>query len=498
MYDPNYPYYVPQFGVGEAPASYPGTGFDETGLNPNLVAGGGGGAGGTTNFNQLVNRPKYAGTVMTGSTNIPLVPQRVQDLSDGQALELKVANNTTDIASNTTIIGSVSSDLANLETTVANNATAATTALATEKAARENADKTLQANIEAVEQSVENLSNITDGYDEMFAKTIQLDTTLSSDTSTVTLTKSLGSLDTDSATETELALPVASETQAGVMNTSTYKAVQENSELIGSILNGAVAIEGLPAVPTQEELTTRWKNASGEAELINRASIFDITNQKVWYYYSNVSAWQATSSDGSQVTVSQATNTSLGIVKGSTNDGQVAIEADGSMSLNGWDDLKSDVETGLTRITNLPSQVVYKTSLPEYKEDEVDLTLVVKDLHTGGDASLPLNIMAATTTNAGVMSAQHLTQLNTNTNEINTLGTQVDNLDMMVDEAQKDVNDALADIAGLDADKQDKLTSGVNIATVNGESLLQGGNIEIEGGGEPMTIAQFNLLWENA
>lgn len=37
--------------------------------------GGGGGGGGTTNFNNLTNRPKYNGTVMSGSTDIPAVTE---------------------------------------------------------------------------------------------------------------------------------------------------------------------------------------------------------------------------------------------------------------------------------------------------------------------------------------------------------------------------------------------------------------------------------------
>lgn len=37
--------------------------------------GGGGGGGGTTNFNHLTNRPKYNGTVMSGSTDIPAVTE---------------------------------------------------------------------------------------------------------------------------------------------------------------------------------------------------------------------------------------------------------------------------------------------------------------------------------------------------------------------------------------------------------------------------------------
>jgi len=40
----------------------------------NAIATSGGGGGGTSNFNQLTNRPKYNNAAMTGDTNIPLVP----------------------------------------------------------------------------------------------------------------------------------------------------------------------------------------------------------------------------------------------------------------------------------------------------------------------------------------------------------------------------------------------------------------------------------------
>lgn len=41
-----------------------------------------GGGGGTSDFNQLSNRPKYAGETMTGSTNIPAVPTKTSDLDN--------------------------------------------------------------------------------------------------------------------------------------------------------------------------------------------------------------------------------------------------------------------------------------------------------------------------------------------------------------------------------------------------------------------------------
>jgi hypothetical protein len=44
---------------------------------------GGGGGGGTSDFEDLDNRPKYNGSLMTGSTDIPLVPSISQ--STGQS-----------------------------------------------------------------------------------------------------------------------------------------------------------------------------------------------------------------------------------------------------------------------------------------------------------------------------------------------------------------------------------------------------------------------------
>lgn len=63
-----------------------------------------GGGGGSSNFNDLTNRPKYNGTTMTGSTDIPAVPTVSQ--TTGQS--------TTDVMSQkavTDIIGDIETAL---------------------------------------------------------------------------------------------------------------------------------------------------------------------------------------------------------------------------------------------------------------------------------------------------------------------------------------------------------------------------------------------------
>lgn len=369
-------------------------------------------------------------------------------------LTTQVTTNTEDLAGLTTVVEGIDESVNKLEGDVSN---------LTEELQLEKDTRTEQ--VASIQSAINEVATTVSALEANLNQEVEQSTAFNANDSTVDVVHTKVNLKTNTTLETMDALPVASQTTSGVMNAATYTAVQENSELINSILNGAVAIDGLPAIPTQEELTTRWKAASGESELINRASIFDIANQKVWYYYGNVASWQATSSDGSTVTVSQATNSSLGIVKGSLLDGQSFVEADGTLSVNKWDEtqeritnLESQMEQESIRTKNLPPQVVYKTSLPEYKADEVDLTLIVKDLHTGGDASLPLNIMGATSAKAGVMTS-----------------TQANDLQEIVEQfptTMQDVDDALGDIATIQADYVSKT--------------------------DIMTTEEFNAAWEAA
>lgn len=171
-------------------------------------------------------------------------------------------------------------------------------------------------------------------------------------TTTVQLDGAKKNLYSGSTTTSSITLPVASTTQAGVMNSSTFDAVAANSNNINALLNGAVAITGLPATPTQAQLTTAWENETGLTSLINRASIYDVTNEKVWTYYVNDATWHA-ASNSSQVTVSTWTNSSEGVVLGSTNDGQIFAESDGTGSVNGWDTLKNAVTDNTSKLATI-------------------------------------------------------------------------------------------------------------------------------------------------
>lgn len=178
-------------------------------------------------------------------------------------------------------------------------------------------------------------------------------------TTTVQIDGSKRNLYTNATSTKSVVMPVASSTQAGVMNSATYDAVTQNTSNLNAIMSGAVAITGLSASPSQSDLTTAWQTETGLTTLINRASIYDVDNDKVWTYYTNDTTWHA-ASNTSQVTINTFTNSSEGTIKGSTNTGQVFAESDGTGSVNGWDTLSGAVSTNTGNITSLQTAVAGK------------------------------------------------------------------------------------------------------------------------------------------
>ena len=185
---------------------------------------------------------------------------------------------------------------------------------------------------------------------------------VASDSSTTTITENKVNIYTGTSTTNSVSIPVASASQAGVINALTYQAIQSNSDNINAILNGSVSIANISANPSQSDLTTAWTTATGLSTVINGAKINDSTNQKVWTYYTNTSTWYA-ATNTTQVVVNDATNTSKGIVKGSASgDGTIYVESDATMSVNGWDDLVDDVSNNTSDIAALDNGKVDKES----------------------------------------------------------------------------------------------------------------------------------------
>ena len=290
---------------------------------------------GLTSFNDLSDRPLYGGVEMTSATNIP-------DWTD--------------------TIGTLQADLAAEAATREEDDAILSAAIVDEQSDREAADAALAQDIadEAAARIATGDDKVdkepgkglsTNDYTDADAATVSnlnrdfvTGSTVTSDTSTVTVTNSKYNPNTANGTSEVLSLPVATASTAGIMNSNMYAQLQSNATQIDAILNGSVSIPGLSASPTQVELSEAWKTATGLSTIINGAKINDADNQKIWTYYTNDNTWYA-ATNTAQVTVSTWTNNAPGIVLGSTNDGQIYAENDFTGSVNGWDTLKGRVST---------------------------------------------------------------------------------------------------------------------------------------------------------
>lgn len=348
---------------------------------------------GVTDFDELTNRPRYAGEVMTSETDIPNVLEEVakeaaareqgdrdtiaavsnmvndeeterreadrelqtnidkkQDALTGP--QLAAVNSGID-ATKVAQIGTTSTDLSNLSNSVNSLSSSLTAETAdriaadntikasvdAEKEAREAADTRLGGRItaEALNRSIAD-NTITGYIDQYFANSFNME----ADANNVTLLGGLLNPVTGATMTVRETLPLATPTTAGIVTAAQHNLIEEARQELIALENGAVAITGLPENPTQAELTTAWESETGYTELMNRASIYDVTNEKVWTYYTNDTTWHMASS-ATSVEVSPFTNATAGTIKGSTIAGNVAANVDGTGSVSGWTELNNTV-----------------------------------------------------------------------------------------------------------------------------------------------------------
>lgn len=88
----------------------------------------------------------------------------------------------------------------------------------------------------------------------------------------------------------------------------------------------------------------------------------------------------------------QATQSSLGTVKGNTSEGTVAVETDGSMSVNGWDALKNSVPTQVSQLTN-DANYISSTQVDTKLANKVDKVIAASRVYgtdsVGNQSTLP-------------------------------------------------------------------------------------------------------------
>lgn len=171
------------------------------------------------------------------------------------------------------------------------------------------------------------------------------------------------------------ALPVASDTKAGIMSAGMYVGFNgsiQNLQARMAVLEGVgitYQLSGLPDNPTDAQITSAFREQYPNVPLSAGIRVADYDKAKIWQY--SGTAWiQLTS-----LNIDKATSTSLGVVMGSvtsdTNEGKIFVEVDGTMAVIGWDTLKALATATKQSVDNLEPKVTQQSAKIDALEDNV-------------------------------------------------------------------------------------------------------------------------------
>ena len=321
------------------------------------------------------------------------------------------------------------------------------------------------------------------------------------------------------------ALPVASDTKAGVMSAGMYVGFNgsiQNLQSRMAVLEGVgitYQLTGLPDNATSEQITTAFREQYPNVPLMAGIRAADYDKAKIWQY-SGTSWIQLTS-----ININVATSTALGLVKGSetstTNEGKIFVEVDGTMAVIGWDTLKALATAAKQSVDNLEPRVTQQSAKIDALEGDVaanatDITTLkgssanhesrISSLETtssdlgtrmgaaetdidalqASDAQQTSKISSLETTSANLgtrmgtaeqdidtlqaSDAQHTTKISALEADMNNvkprvgqLESDVGTLGTKVDQHTQSISGLSTEVNGLKTSKQDKLTAGDGI-----------------------------------
>lgn len=210
--------------------------------------------------------------------------------------------------------------------------------------------------------------------------------------------------------EQNVALPVVNTTNAGILNANDYKFFQEYDARIRAVEGvSKIYLVELPSDnPSSQQITlaytSQWADAPNpplEGTVVvdparNNLSYRWNTQSNTWYKISNVA-------------INQFTNTTLGTIKGSTSDGEVQANSDGTGSVTGWDTVK-------TNITTLQENALSNIR-PVATTDAVNLELINQNSAIKNNVAIPI----AGDAQAGIINANTFNIIQTTSAALNTI-----------------------------------------------------------------------------
>lgn len=194
--------------------------------------------------------------------------------------------------------------------------------------------------IQAVETQAEQaLTDANDAFD-------QASITQTAEAATITMTRGTGS-------QEHIPFPIASSVQTGMMNAQTYSGIVNLTARVDKLEASKTVfyVSFSSTTPSESELTSLFTTVSGRPPAAGDY-LTDIAKSLTYGY--NGTNWikVETSAD-----VPIFTTEAPGVIKGSTLDGTVAAETDGTGSVNGWDNVKTTLSNHTDSIGTINSSL---------------------------------------------------------------------------------------------------------------------------------------------
>ena len=254
----------------------------------------------------------------------------------------------------TEALGTVGTALSNSTEALSTANTAKSTADALKVTVDEHTTAIGQLEIDA-EQA---LTDANDAFD-------QASITQTAEAATITMTRGTGS-------QEQIPFPIASSVQTGMMNAQTYAGIVNLTARVDKLEASKTVfyVTFSSTSPTDSELTSLFTTVAGRAPVAGDY-LTDIAKSLTYGY--NGTNWikVETSAD-----IPVFTSESPGLIKGSTVDGTVAAETDGTGSVNGWDNVKTTLSNHTESIGTIQSSLSTVEGELANKQNAIQTTVV--------------------------------------------------------------------------------------------------------------------------
>ncbi|MDR3323131.1 MAG: tail fiber protein [Zoogloeaceae bacterium] len=209
---------------------------------------------------------------------------------------------------------------------------------------------------------------------------------------------------TGATLEIDKTLPLSSAQNAGLMAKEDVSQLTQNTADIAALQGKTqrYVVHLASVTPSQSDLQTAWETASGvSGPTPEGGTLVDVEFDKDYTWYVSEGEWI----DRGSASVSQATNTSPGIVQGENTPGKVYVEANATMSLVGWDSVQDLLSALLQRPQGVPVGTIIHFAAPVAPDgylfcdgaalsrtDFAGLFSVIGTIYGAGDGSTTFNI----------------------------------------------------------------------------------------------------------